>query len=194
MNNDLYDILGVSVDASFEEIKKAYRALAKANHPDKRGDASKFQEINNAYQVLSNEERRSLYDRTGKITDEFANRFNKFLQQYFIGCLEDVKNPEKDNPLKGLRTALMERRMGALAAIKENGEILVHYGKIASRIEVDGGHNFLKEILDSHIMSCRQVNENAKDEIDFVKKALERLKIYRYRIDVDRPEFFIDLS
>ena len=64
---DYYQILGVSRDASPEEIKKAYRKLAHKYHPDKGGDEKKFKEINEAYQVLSNKERRAQYDRFGRV-------------------------------------------------------------------------------------------------------------------------------
>ncbi len=63
---DYYDILGVSKNATEEEIKKAYRKLAHQYHPDKTGgSADKFKEISEAYQVLSHKERRNFYDRTG---------------------------------------------------------------------------------------------------------------------------------
>lgn len=66
MTKDYYKILGVSRDASEEEIKKAYRKLAHQYHPDKSGgDEAKFKEINEAYQVLSNREKRAHYDRFG---------------------------------------------------------------------------------------------------------------------------------
>lgn len=63
---DFYEILGVSRNASDEEIKKAYRRLAHQHHPDKHGgDEAKFKEINSAYQVLGNKEKRAQYDRFG---------------------------------------------------------------------------------------------------------------------------------
>jgi molecular chaperone DnaJ len=65
---DYYQILGVSKTASEEEIKKAYRKLAHKFHPDKPGgDEQRFKEINEAYQVLSNKEKRAQYDRFGRV-------------------------------------------------------------------------------------------------------------------------------
>lgn len=65
---DYYKILGVGKNASEEEIKKAYRRLAHQYHPDKTGGTDqKFKEINEAYQVLSNKEKRMQYDRFGRV-------------------------------------------------------------------------------------------------------------------------------
>ncbi len=70
MEQDYYEVLGVSRDADAEEIKKAYRQLALKWHPDKNpGDPSaekKFKEIAEAYEVLSDPERRRLYDEYGR--------------------------------------------------------------------------------------------------------------------------------
>lgn len=63
---DYYTTLGVSNTASAEEIKRAYRKLALEHHPDRGGgEAEKFKQINEAYQVLSNVEKRARYDRFG---------------------------------------------------------------------------------------------------------------------------------
>ena len=62
---DYYKILGVSRDASADEIKKAFRKLARTNHPDAGGDEEKFKEINEAYEVLSDDKKRKLYDQYG---------------------------------------------------------------------------------------------------------------------------------
>ena len=70
-DDSYYDILGVSRDASEDEIKKAYRKLAIRYHPDKNPDAreeaeAKFKSIAEAYDVLSDQQKRASYDRFGK--------------------------------------------------------------------------------------------------------------------------------
>ena len=66
---DYYEVLGVARDASTQDIKKAYRALARKYHPDVNPDnkeaEEKFKEINEAHEVLSNSEKRAKYDQYG---------------------------------------------------------------------------------------------------------------------------------
>lgn len=64
-NKKLYEVLGVDQKATQEEIKRAFRKLAIQHHPDKGGDSEKFKEINAAYEILSNEEKRGIYDKYG---------------------------------------------------------------------------------------------------------------------------------
>jgi len=66
---DFYKLLGISRKATHKEIKKAYREKARINHPDKNkaeGAAEKFAEIARAYEVLSDESKREIYDERGE--------------------------------------------------------------------------------------------------------------------------------
>lgn len=65
---DYYKTLGVSRTASQDEIKKAFRKLARQHHPDAGGDEAKFKQINEAYEVLSDEKKRQMYDQYGTVS------------------------------------------------------------------------------------------------------------------------------
>ena len=60
-----YETLDVKRSASESEIKKAFRKKAAEYHPDKGGDEAKFKEVNEAYQILSNKEKKQMYDQFG---------------------------------------------------------------------------------------------------------------------------------
>lgn len=75
MGKDYYHILGVERNASEDDIKKAYRKLAHQYHPDKAtGNEAKFKEVNEAYQVLSNKDKRAQYDRFGNVSDNMGGQ------------------------------------------------------------------------------------------------------------------------
>ncbi len=76
MAKDYYQILGVDKNATEDEIKRAFRKLAQEYHPDKGGDPEKFKEINEAYQVLGNKDKRAQYDQYGTNFDNAGQGFN----------------------------------------------------------------------------------------------------------------------
>src|SRR3979490_2113604 len=87
---DFYDILGVSRSAKADELKRAYRKLAMQYHPDRNpGDKSaehKFKDINEAYDVLKDDQKRAAYDRFGHAAFENGSRGpGAFARGFFRG-------------------------------------------------------------------------------------------------------------
>jgi molecular chaperone DnaJ len=81
---DYYKTLNVNKDATFEEIKNSYKQLAKQNHPDKGGSTEKFQEIQTAYETLSDQNKRNEYD--NRNNPQFQQQhFQQHFQQNFPG-------------------------------------------------------------------------------------------------------------
>jgi molecular chaperone DnaJ len=119
---DFYDVLGVRKGAPAEEIKRAYRRLAKEYHPDRNpGDATaehKFKEINEAYDVLKDEERRAAYDHFGHAAFETGGmggrgRGGGFgFEQAFGGGFADIFD-EMFGDLTGSRRARETRGRGS---------------------------------------------------------------------------------
>lgn len=109
-SRDLYEILGVDRRASQEEIKQAYRRLAREAHPDVRRDdplaTDRFKEINEAYTVLSDPARRTQYDHYGQVggeTGPFGGGGGPFgdLFDLFFGARGAGVRTERDAPEQG---------------------------------------------------------------------------------------------
>jgi DnaJ-class molecular chaperone len=82
-----YDILGVSREATAQDIKTAYRKLAMEHHPDRGGDESHFQKISQAYDTLGDPNKRSRYDNEINVHTQFNGNFRNF---------EDIHNVFND--------------------------------------------------------------------------------------------------
>jgi molecular chaperone DnaJ len=88
---DYYEVLGIPRDASSEDIKKAFRKLAFQYHPDRNSDngaSEKFKEINEAYEVLSDAEKRAAYDRYGHSGAD--NMFGRGFEGFDMGGFGDI--------------------------------------------------------------------------------------------------------
>lgn len=120
MAKNYYDILGVDKSASTDEIKKAYRRLALKYHPDKgeNGNADKFKEINEAYQVLGDATKRQQFDQFGQTFNggaggaqgfggfgqgDFAgfNDFGDIFESFFGGGRAESAQSSKDKATRG---------------------------------------------------------------------------------------------
>jgi len=95
---NLYDVLGVTKEATDDEIKQAYKALAQKHHPDKpNGDREKFENAKSAYEILSDKLRREQYDATGDVKTNYMDEETLRKMRCFTflsGLLEQIVNKD----------------------------------------------------------------------------------------------------
>lgn len=135
---DYYGVLGVSRDASQQDIKKAFKRLASKHHPDKGGDEAEFKKVQEAYETLGNPEKRQQYDNPQpqweKYTppgfdDIFGDAFQRFNQN------RQQRNPDA---LINLQIDLMKAYYG--------GDFYVDAGNIRENITLPAGIRDLTKI------------------------------------------------
>ena len=131
---DYYEVLGVERGASAEELKKAYRALALREHPDKGGDAEKFKAISEAYAVLSDPEQRAQYDRPAPSRPDINVNFREAPQvdpfELFRKFFDDRYRDEDP----GLRPIFMTRMPGVTMKTT-----VIHNGRIETTVRGPDG-------------------------------------------------------
>jgi DnaJ-class molecular chaperone len=90
----MYDVLGLTRDASQDDIKKAYRKLAREHHPDKGGDPEKFKKVQEAYETLSDPQKRANFDQFGSAEGPHgAPNMNDVFAQMFGGAFGGPRGP-----------------------------------------------------------------------------------------------------
>jgi len=130
---DFYNILGLSHSASTHAIKKAYRRLAKELHPDKNKDdpdaSQKFQDLGAAYEVLSDPEKREIYDKCGEEClkkdgmmnsnmDPFASFFGDINFHFGGESHQQHQTPKGSNVVMDLFVTLEELYSGNFIEVK----------------------------------------------------------------------------
>lgn len=174
---DPYDTLGVPRDATPDQIKKAHRKAVKEHHPDKGGNPETFNAVQRSYALLSDEERRQHYDKTGETQDDVLKRKQNELMETCARIVQEVIESAVDmnttDIAKMIRQKLKANGMQVRDAILQNDKRLERVrtmmkrlkknkkaspnsgvvGEVTKRIEgevIAHGHK-LKQALDLHV-------------------------------------------
>jgi len=136
---DYYKILGVNKKATTEEIKSAYKKLAKQHHPDHGGDAERFKEINEAHSILGDPQKRAEYDNPPIMGDGIPHGFRDFVTNYWRsrGPQPDMsKMPRKGGTLRlHLEMSIYEAICGGKRTVKSG------FDDICNECKGEGGIN-----------------------------------------------------
>lgn len=174
MNRRLYSVLEVSEDASEEDIKKAYKRMASKWHPDKnRGNeeeaARMFQEVTQAYEVLSDPERRTVYDENGDGLTEIGDP----AEEMFVEILSKLMGlaPSLRAVLETCYTVLEDMIDEAEGQKKERKEMLERLHKMRKHLKYSGNRTNLADLV-----LQKKINE-AEIEIGEFEAAIRAGKI-----------------
>jgi len=174
----LYKILGTTIQSTQEEIKSAYRKLAQKHHPDRdHGDTEKFQAIKEAYEVLSNPDRREKYDLTGDTEQTnvkqlaagaLVSLFNQMLKQY----VQDDRLSLLDLVSKNNEQKKRDLERG-LAVLTENQKLL---NKKINNITTKTGNNLYRGVVQEQLntisIEIKQISDGIEIAIE-IEKLLE---------------------
>ena len=179
---DPYLELEVSIDATDEEIKIQYRAMAMIHHPDKGGDEEKFKRIKEAYEILSDPVRRKAYEISGDAETNLHLR-NAALDHIsqMMGQIVPQFNSEADDLFAIMRHEVNNIRQGMI----ENTNVCVGYmanlQKVIARVNAKHDkQNIMLEILQKQIDFRIREHEDFTQRIKICDLEIEILKDYEY--------------
>lgn len=187
---DPYKTLRIRRNASPATVRKAYRALAKLHHPDHEGEAERFREIQAAYELLADPDRRARFDATGDDSpskpDNTSAQVANVLAPCLVGILQEiVKHGHKPDAVDVV-DAMRQGLANGITRLKERRKELER-GKASLATAADrftflgDGENLLAGIARNQIAQIDAGLRQVDEEIDRIGKAKEYLKDYGYQ-------------
>lgn len=174
-----YDTLGIKPDATPEQIKRAWRKKSREHHPDKGGTAEAMQEVNRAYECLSDPERRATYDRTGE--DVTGPSLDDVVRNEVIGLFAAVADSTAESGLLAAARRMVSSRkshfeMDQLATRQTQRWLEKKRGKIRIRTKAS---DLYAEVINSKLSEVQA-------KLDLLAKQIEVcIAIDRYLDDYE---------
>jgi curved DNA-binding protein CbpA len=184
-----YDELGVSRDATNEEIRAAFRRKAKEHHPDRGGDPEKMSAANRAYETLISPDRRLTYDRTG---DDRPPQTDNAAQQLVLATiLEWMASATNSGDLITDVSARFDSDDRATRdQIDAGNKHLDRLRKRLKKLKFKGkGADFVRQAVAHKIKETKQQIEKLKDRRQMLARAKEILGNYEYEVEA-APQTF----
>jgi len=181
--DNLYEELDLTPNCSFEEIKQQYRILARIHHPDMGGDAEKFKKIKLAYEVLSDSERRTEYDRTGSFQPamDIHVQARETLSQIVFSVLPNF-DPNNQNIIEIIRNEI-HSGIKTLASNKNDCNVYIEKLELTrSKINLNDNSmdNLFYSFVDVQIQNKHSDLNHIDKKILIAKEMLRILDNYSY--------------
>jgi len=196
---NLYDILGVGVTATNYEIKQAYRKLVSTCHPDKHPDnpeaIARFKQIQEAFEVLSDDAKRKHYDQFGEAgAEESESRakalclISNVLSDILIEVLRKTEQPLTVNILGALKDKIRAKKNELKKYIKDAKKNAAYLKAIAARFSIHNNKdNILAGIASNPIKDIDEKIIEWEEDLQTTNLALAELGTYGYQYDKPEP-------
>ena len=187
-----YDVLKVNKHANEKEIKDAYRQMSKAYHPDKpNGDVEKFKEIAAAYEILSDPEKKKMFDENGVVSteDQIARKAQALIQQCFqtlVGQygMERLLTVDVIAEMKSLMDQGIQELDNLTGKVK--GDVSAAE-KVLGKFTFEKKKNPIQAMLDNDISKNKALILQYNSEKVIAKRTYNLLKDYKF--DADTAQF-----
>jgi curved DNA-binding protein CbpA len=185
---DLYAILGVKEDATKKEIKNAYKQRAKETHPDKEGGSEEaFKEVNEAFDVLGDDERRAVYDETGDTEKQDNNaRIIEFLLNSILPTIMTAVDVTRVDVIGAIHEYIDDSYTDVLKEELDQNRKIKRIQEFSKRLRIKrdvDGENVFKSILDGKEQELARGLLFCEREKEFLREAKEFIANYEYVVD-----------
>ena len=184
-----YEILGVSVECTQEEITVAYRALAKKHHPDKGGDQSVFIQLSIAVDVLRDPHKRKLFDEFGIVMDATESMIAGKVEEMFNNIVNEWINIQINSGKEINLTDFCENGFNAASLrvqseLNKNESIIKVLTKRKGKIKTTDATNKIAAILENRISSIRSAIKAAEEEKYILSLVKDMCALYSSEEDI----------
>ncbi len=173
-----YEVLGVPPDSSAEHIKKVYRELASIHHPDKGGSHERFADMQAAYNILKDADKRSRYDQTGDVrqaADPIYQAAITELSRYFM---MQIDNPQQNNIITAIRSQIGSQIQQHNQFNVRMQQELVRLDKLYDRIQCSDEINLFQGVIDKKRTDIDLKLQKTDEAVKIGKRMLEMLDAY----------------
>lgn len=192
---DHYETLGVSRDASPDEIRKAYRQKAKSAHPDAGGDAEAFGDLSKALSVLSDPRKRARYDRGEDVEDKPDNEHARMLDKIskvMLAVFEEAsatgKPPTRIDVMTEVRARLRHEAQQTRRVMEKGAEEIAMWESLGGRFGGDPEKAaVLERMIDFPLRACRVAYAELEEKAARAEAALAFLDGVTFRADPPPP-------
>jgi curved DNA-binding protein CbpA len=188
VNRSPYDVLALSADATLKQIKAAHRKLVKKYHPDNgtEPDAGAFREVQEAYEVLSDDKRRAHFDKTGETEDRDVAaglELNAMIMASLVDQMIVDNKPEQDLSLK-VKRSLNDHISQCRAAVDQTNKLIMRARNLQGRFKFKGtGPDLLDNSFRIKIDGLTRQLAAQQSNLRVALKARELMEDYEFKVD-----------